>query len=494
MVALHDHGLLDGFEIVFDDGYSVVASINHKFLTSEGMLPLHVIISQKIPILAQEMDNSLRGCISSENGEDDSLSFSNAGRVADMAYSDAPLSSTRGLVCRKIVRVTPVGVRRMYDLEVSHSKHNFQLPNGVITSNSHAISYSIVGYVCAFLKYHHPLEWWTAVLNNASRNDVNDKFWKYCGKYVDAPDIATSASKFVIVGSRIKAPLSLLERVGPVMHDQLVRYAPYSDIKDFCQKMYRHTQTLVVDPVSKVVKKGRNIPRNHMYRLIVSGFMDSLFAPDDTDMDKFIKYEKCFADASGKKVKPIISGFLNLPRLVLYQIKKSVLPSYRGGLFDMVSDLNLPILTRDGNGALQASFERPFFNGKVTETIERKYYFLKPEIVKFLLENRDDLVPPEHRNKHFCVPAYVISDTRRLYHTTKEMAILVLDLDGERIELIKWPASKGKLPDNFKDDLAGSVVLALLNEKDGVLSLDDIISVAVPLSKRAEILNNEAEE
>lgn len=57
------------------------------------------------------------------------------GAMAGMAYSDAPLSSTGSLVRRRIVSAVPVGQRRMYDLGVAHHKHNFLLPNGVVTSN-----------------------------------------------------------------------------------------------------------------------------------------------------------------------------------------------------------------------------------------------------------------------------------------------------------------------------------------------------------------------
>ena len=62
--------------------------------------------------------------------------YQTEGRMVDVAFSTSPLSSTGSLVCRKIVQFRSVGLRRMYDLEVSHPKHNFLLPNGVVTSNS----------------------------------------------------------------------------------------------------------------------------------------------------------------------------------------------------------------------------------------------------------------------------------------------------------------------------------------------------------------------
>jgi hypothetical protein len=59
--------------------------------------------------------------------------------VKGKQFSYAPLSQVGELGLRKIVKVRFVGYRRMYDLEVSHPKHNFLLPNGVVTSNSETI-------------------------------------------------------------------------------------------------------------------------------------------------------------------------------------------------------------------------------------------------------------------------------------------------------------------------------------------------------------------
>lgn len=60
--------------------------------------------------------------------------------LAAMAQEYAPVSDTRSLVRRRVVRIHPLGLRRMYDLEVSHEQHNFLLPNGIVTSNSQGSS------------------------------------------------------------------------------------------------------------------------------------------------------------------------------------------------------------------------------------------------------------------------------------------------------------------------------------------------------------------
>jgi DNA polymerase III alpha subunit len=51
IVELHDHGELEGFEVEFDDGSKVVCSINHKFLTKNGMEPLWKIQKEGSEVL-----------------------------------------------------------------------------------------------------------------------------------------------------------------------------------------------------------------------------------------------------------------------------------------------------------------------------------------------------------------------------------------------------------------------------------------------------------
>jgi DNA polymerase III alpha subunit len=51
VVALHDHGTLEAFEVELDDGYTVTVSANHKFLTPDGQLPLFEILARGLPIL-----------------------------------------------------------------------------------------------------------------------------------------------------------------------------------------------------------------------------------------------------------------------------------------------------------------------------------------------------------------------------------------------------------------------------------------------------------
>ena len=76
-------------------------------------------------------------------------------------------------------------------------------------NKSHAVCYVIISYACAWLKHHYPLEWWTSVLRNANKNEINDTFWRFCGKLIDLPDVNLSESQFEIRNERIQAPVTL---------------------------------------------------------------------------------------------------------------------------------------------------------------------------------------------------------------------------------------------------------------------------------------------
>ena len=52
VVGLHDHGELEAYEVMFDDGFVVVTSARHKFLTLSGQTPLHEIVVRGLEVLA----------------------------------------------------------------------------------------------------------------------------------------------------------------------------------------------------------------------------------------------------------------------------------------------------------------------------------------------------------------------------------------------------------------------------------------------------------
>jgi error-prone DNA polymerase len=76
--------------------------------------------------------------------------------LADFAESD--------LYWDRITAIEPVGVQETYDLRIE-GDHNF-LANDLVVHNSHAASFALLAYASAYLKVHHPAEFYAALLNN----------------------------------------------------------------------------------------------------------------------------------------------------------------------------------------------------------------------------------------------------------------------------------------------------------------------------------------
>jgi intein/homing endonuclease len=102
VVAVHDHGVLDGFAVEFDDGTAVVCTLDHKFLTEQGQKPLWQIVADDSEVLSVGTPNENdRGAVRRDDEE-----------WADFCASEhAPIADTRRLVRRRVVRVLPVGPR-----------------------------------------------------------------------------------------------------------------------------------------------------------------------------------------------------------------------------------------------------------------------------------------------------------------------------------------------------------------------------------------------
>lgn len=77
------------------------------------------------------------------------------------------------VVCRRVVRISYVGRKQTYDLEVDHPEHNFILANGICTSNSHSAAYGKLSYQMAYIKGRYPVEFLAAAITIAC--DKGDK-------------------------------------------------------------------------------------------------------------------------------------------------------------------------------------------------------------------------------------------------------------------------------------------------------------------------------
>jgi DNA polymerase III alpha subunit len=149
---------------------------------------------------------------------------------------------------RKVLRVRAVGLRQMYDLEVHHGAHNFLLASGLITSNSHAVTYSMLSTAEMWLKNHYFVEYMTALLNNTkagkkkhgSDNILVDyiNYVRRRGTNVLPPDINLSGPGFTIESGGVRYGLGHVKNVASAS-ENIVRIAaekPFDDVADFYER------------------------------------------------------------------------------------------------------------------------------------------------------------------------------------------------------------------------------------------------------------------
>ena len=112
-------------------------------------------------------------------------------------------------------------------------------------NKAHAVSYAIIAYQTAWLKYHFPCEYMAAVLSSVPDNTA--KIAEYIadcrasGIPVLPPDINESGEGFTDTGSSIRFGLAAVKGIGRAFIRGVVaertRSGPFRSFRDFCERM-----------------------------------------------------------------------------------------------------------------------------------------------------------------------------------------------------------------------------------------------------------------
>lgn len=395
-------------------------------------------------------------------------------------------------------------------------------------NKSHATAYVIITYACAFLKRHFPLEWWTAVLRNADRNEVNEKFWPYCGKLIDFPDIRKSSSEFEIRGERIQAPFWLLKGIGEKAQEQILANGPYTDIQDFCTKIqaWRTANGTKVIRTKKNKKTGEvtEVPSIRcattalnsrvMTTLIISGAVDGLFPEKEYTLEDGTV--KRFPMTAGQKLQAYrdaaISAGLRAKKkgddvdisdvspLAQYQMRKQVLPALTEDLEELVVPHlkdKLVRVIKDGvtRNAIhyRPTAHRPGDNEENTPD----YPIANTRYLEMI-----DVFDVPVATALYAAVGYVTAERRWRYPNrskapnapkTVPAVELTIDVQGHTVKAVKWPV-ENILPAPLDKSLVGAVVVALLRKRPKKnATVDDVLVVQPPLNAKLDEASPEEE-
>ena len=154
-----------------------------------------------------------------------------------------------------IKSVIPIGKASTYDLEVDHPDHQYFLSNGMLTSNSHSVLYSMTSFQTAYLKAHYPIEFLVSnlmseVASNAKAakdniNKIKSEIRNHNVKIVP-PDINTSSCSWKIVDDKtLMTGLDSLKYMGKDAIPELIAKRPFSSFQDL---IYRTDASKVRSP------------------------------------------------------------------------------------------------------------------------------------------------------------------------------------------------------------------------------------------------------
>ncbi len=339
--------------------------------------------------------------------------------------------------------------KKAWEFFITFGKYGF--------NKSHAVCYALIGYVCAWLKHHYPLEWWCAVLRNADKDEVSGKFWNFCGKLIDLPDLTHSAENFEIRNNRIVSPIRLLNGVGEGAHTTLLQYSPYTDLADLISKMEGHKKATGkwVMKTKKNKKTGEEsevntfqaghcaVNRSVMRKLLIANVMDGMLPVEvrnGTVLDKLLYFEQVVSQVTGKKQEAVPEWYGQIGPLARYVLRRSILPVYSEDVRPTLVELGYPNFTR-------------------TDDI---FYFHETVIVNAKhLRHLETLHPVPHNGIQAVAAVAHVVETRTFNYSnaTKTATEMVLDVEGESFKVVAWPKRTGGSCLEGLEDLKGSVVV-----------------------------------
>lgn len=336
----------------------------------------------------------------------------------------------------------------------------------------HAVEYAHITYACMFLKHYYPLEWWAAILTNATEQEITGKFWPFVKDIVAAPDINLSSDVMVVdyANEKLRSKFGVLRGMGEKTIDPIVANRPYADIQDYVNK--------------KVAGSSLS------HKLIHVGVLDSLFPPKISLRDKLQAYEdamevKSFQEKAAKatelkkkmratqpKQGTVPSEYMNLHPMQDAAMKKAVLPSMPISTYNLGANFSkvlapyvLKPMVLSARG-----YETILLNGEQLQRLDE----LEGSLVK------EDI--------YVAATCYVVEAKEFSYSkNTKRALKMILDVDGYVSEKVLWPGYESGVLEYPASLKKGAIATFFLRKRVGKKDMA-IMSITIEtIDQKAEI-------
>lgn len=183
-----------------------------------------------------------------------------------MEYSENPFNFY------EVVDIEYIGEEDVYDMSIN-GNHNNYVANLFVVHNSfnlsHAVEYSLITYITAWLKYYYPVEFLCACLNHRENEDRKAEYVEEIKRLeipVEYPDINISEREWTANNGRLFMGLKEIKQVGDKSIDEILLERKtnglFKDKEDFLKRVNKRVvNKRVVENLEKcnaLFNKGEN--------------------------------------------------------------------------------------------------------------------------------------------------------------------------------------------------------------------------------------------
>jgi len=321
-------------------------------------------------------------------------------------------------------------------------------------NKSHAMSYCYIARACAYFKYYYPMEWWTAVLTNADKDDLRS-YWHHVSDIILPVDINESSGEFTLLTKKgnkeyILSPLSMIDGIGPAVMEEILKKRPFKSFDDFLERINRSV-------VNKRV----------VLKLIFGGALAQFFDKSIPDFEKMQMYMHKKAKLEGKKnPETVPEEYRAMTPLKKYLLKKSVFKVYNGNL----REIAIPKLES------MKLISKPFSNAK-SWIFNHNSSRRRPKKPFIDLKRYSQIIESDDAHE-FAIIGYLAKTKDHKYsNKQKTMLKIQFEVQDRMLNLVKWPPYK-KNHHGIKVDLDETVCIIVMSKRKGSDAfVDDIIPI-----------------